>query len=206
MRHASMSWAMWSALSISNTQAPTPSPRRKPLADSSKVKDRPPIETICAEQYAKKVQGESTRSIPMTKDVSKPVQAVGFRSPLFGFRIPLIASPIATKAEEQAVSMSVTGPFMFSAYDRRAAVTPELKPLWPQVGISMPFMASSAIFPGTADFRSVFLSPMYTPTGAPHRLSLVNPDWYRDSMPISIRLRWPGPMCCASSSVRLKCL
>mmetsp|Transcript_34654 Transcript_34654/g.110068 ORF Transcript_34654/g.110068 Transcript_34654/m.110068 type:complete len:236 (-) Transcript_34654:1721-2428(-) len=66
MAHASICCASSSLSSILRKEQLQPSPRTKPLAASSNVKERPPIESMEAAQYAKKVWGPSSRQTPMT--------------------------------------------------------------------------------------------------------------------------------------------
>mmetsp|Transcript_28691 Transcript_28691/g.72616 ORF Transcript_28691/g.72616 Transcript_28691/m.72616 type:complete len:248 (+) Transcript_28691:1018-1761(+) len=129
MMHASISCASSSLRLLCRNAPPQPSPRKKPLADSSKVKERPPVDNICAWQYAMNVLRPSSRQRPMTIALSMLASAEAVSWPLSLTTMERCAWPRATSDEEQAVSTERQGPFMSIRCDSRLARMPIAHPL-----------------------------------------------------------------------------
>mmetsp|Transcript_47248 Transcript_47248/g.134792 ORF Transcript_47248/g.134792 Transcript_47248/m.134792 type:complete len:260 (+) Transcript_47248:1524-2303(+) len=127
---ASICWASSSLSPEDMKAAQQPSPRRKPLAPSSNVKERPLLESIMAAQYAKKVSGPSSMQTPMTRVWFRRALAVGARWSFSFWPNVRCAWLKATRLEEQAVSTVTHGPRMPSVWESLPELTPLLQPAW----------------------------------------------------------------------------
>mmetsp|Transcript_92223 Transcript_92223/g.265374 ORF Transcript_92223/g.265374 Transcript_92223/m.265374 type:complete len:256 (-) Transcript_92223:665-1432(-) len=137
MTQAIISWAASSESLRSTNPPPQPSPRKKPLADSSKVKDLPVRDNIVAMQYDKKVPQLSSKQIPITSALEIRLFKLGEAWPSLGFTRVRAAWPIATSEEEQAVSTDWHGPLRSKRCASRVQQMPICHPVY-SYGLTSP--------------------------------------------------------------------
>mmetsp|Transcript_95587 Transcript_95587/g.275423 ORF Transcript_95587/g.275423 Transcript_95587/m.275423 type:complete len:302 (+) Transcript_95587:1722-2627(+) len=170
----------WWSLSVMDMVMPlVPSPLAKPSAVWSKVKHLPLLESIFMPQRPIHECGPHKPFVPIATAQLRyeSLQTLSWSGSTR--RSALCAVPVATREEEHAVSLVLTGPRMPKMYDKRPLSA------WALRAFSQSPVSSVIAGESFTAAQSVPQLPTYTPMFAPLKVPLVQPALCRTLYPIS---------------------